>query len=378
MRVIVVGAGVLGASAAYHLACGGAEVTVIDPMLEGRATAAGAGIVCPWSSRVTDPDWYRMSGGGARDYPVLVAQLAEDGEADLGYRRVGALCIAGDEGALPDAEARIRARLEAAPEAGILSRLSPAEARTLFPPLKPDEPALHLSGAARVDGRLLAAGLLRAAARRGARVERDVVTALVRQGSRVSGVRAGGREFGADAVLLCAGAWAPPLLAPHGVELPVAPQRGQILHLLLPGQQTRDWPVLLPMSSHYLLAFDDSRVVVGATRETGSGFDHRFTAGGVMQVLANALSVAPGLATATLHEMRIGMRPMGPDLKPLLGPVPGLDGLVIGNGLGAGGLTMGPYAGRLLAQLLLRGVAEIDLAPYNPLRHGPFLSPHGR
>jgi len=368
MRVIVVGAGILGASAAYHLAVAGAEVVVVDPMLEGRATAAGAGIVCPWSSRVTDPDWYRLSSGGARDYPSLVAQLAEDGETDLGYRRVGALCVAGDESSLPETEARIRARMASAPEAGTLSRLSPAEAQALFPPLRPEEPALHLSGAARVDGRLMAAGLLRAARRHGAELHRDVVTGLLGTESRLRGIRAGQRQFEADAVLLAAGAWAPPLLAPFGIDLAVVPQRGQILHLLLPGVQTRDWPVLLPMSSHYLLAFDDSRVVVGATREAGSGFDHRFTAGGVMQVLQNALSVAPGLAAATLHEMRIGMRPMGPDLKPLLGPVPGLEGLVIGNGLGAGGLTMGPYAGRLLAQFLLRGEAEIPLAPYDPLR----------
>ncbi|HWX48018.1 MAG TPA: FAD-binding oxidoreductase [Roseomonas sp.] len=368
MRVIVVGAGVLGASAAYHLAAGGAEVVILDPMVEGRATAAGAGIVCPWRSAVADPDWYRLSNGGAHDYPTLVAQLAEEGEAELGYRRVGALIIAGEDGGLDEAERRIRARLPAAPQAGTLHHLSPTEARQLFPPLRPDEPALHLSGAARVDGRLLAAALLRAAIRRGAEVHRDAVTGLIGTVSRVQGVRAGRREFHADAVLLAAGAWAPPLLAPLGLDLAVVPQRGQILHLVLPGQQTRDWPVLLPMTSHYLLAFDDSRVVVGATRETGSGFDHRFTAGGVLQVLQQALAAAPGLASATLHEMRIGMRPMSPDLKPLLGPVPGIEGLVIGNGLGASGLTIGPYAGRLLAQHLLRGEAEISLAPYDPLR----------
>ncbi|AWV24041.1 Glycine/D-amino acid oxidases family [Roseomonas mucosa] len=177
-----------------------------------------------------------------------------------------------------------------------------------------------------------------------------------------------GMALEADETVLAAGAWAPPLLAPLGLELAVQPQRGQILHLRLPGVDTRHWPVLLPMSSHYLLAFDDSRVVVGATRETGSGFDHRFTAAGIRQVLDNALGVAPGLADATLHEMRIGFRPMGPDIRPLLGRAAGLEGLVIANGLGAGGLTMGPYAGALLAQLVLTGRTEIPLEPYDPLR----------
>jgi D-amino-acid dehydrogenase len=112
-------------------------------------------------------------------------------------------------------------------------------------------------------------------------------------------------------------------------------------------------------------------VVVGATRETGSGFDHRVTAAGQAEVLNQALEVAPGLGPATLVETRVGFRPVGPDLKPMLGVVAGLDGLVVGNGLGASGLTIGPFAGRLLAQLALGGAPEFDLAAYDPLRTPP-------
>ncbi|HEY0421448.1 MAG TPA: FAD-dependent oxidoreductase, partial [Acetobacteraceae bacterium] len=206
MRVIVVGAGVLGASAAYHLARAGAEVAMVDPMLEGRATAAGAGIICPWASRVTDPDWYRLSSAGARYYPELVRHLAEDGETDLGYRRVGALCVAGEEGDLEQTEARIAARIAEAPEAGRLDRLSPAEARRLFPPLRPDMPALHVEGAARVDGRRLAAALRRGAMRHGAALREAPVSALVLAGGRVRGVALDGERMEADEVVVAAGA----------------------------------------------------------------------------------------------------------------------------------------------------------------------------
>jgi D-amino-acid dehydrogenase len=126
--------------------------------------------------------------------------------------------------------------------------------------------------------------------------------------------------------------------------------------------------VVLPPGSHYLLAFDDSRVVVGATREAGAGFDCRVTAAGQAEVLNQGLAVAPGLASATLVETRIGLRPVGPDVRPMLGGVSGLDGLVIGNGLGPSGLTIGPYAGRLLAQAALGQAPDIDVAPYDPLR----------
>ena len=368
MRVAVVGAGVLGASAAFHLALAGAEVVLVDRAHEGRATAAGAGIVSPWSSEVADPEWRRIADAGARYYPALVRLLAEHGEADVGYRRVGSLCVATERSDLDRIERAVLARRAEAPEAGEVSRLSPAEARRLFPPLHPDLAAVRVGGGARVDGRLLADALRRAAERRGARVHAGAASGLLGGGGRVTGVRVGAEAVATDAVVVAAGAWAPALLEPVGIALAVSPQRGQISHLRLEGAATGSWPVVLPPGSHYLLAFDDSRVVVGATRETGAGFDCRVTAAGQAEVLNQALAVAPGLASATLVETRIGLRPVGPDVRPMLGPVAGLGGLVIGNGLGPSGLTIGPYAGRLLAQAALGEAPDTDLTPYDPLR----------
>jgi len=230
-----------------------------------------------------------------------------------------------------------------------------------------DRPALHIAGAARVNGRLLTAALLRAAQKHGAAV-RQGSPEIVAGGGGVSGVRLDGAVIGADAVVVTAGAWAPALLAPLGVALPVVPQKGQIVHLGMRGAATADWPVLQPLNDYYLLSFDDSRVVVGATRETGSGFDEPVTAAGQAEVLNVALACAPGLARAELIETRVGFRPMAADGRPLLGKVAGVAGLLVGNGLGASGLTIGPYAGRLLADATLGRMPELDLAPYDPLR----------
>ena len=367
MRIVVVGAGILGASAAYHLARAGAEVVIVDAAHVGRATAAGAGIVCPWATQVEDEFWYGFYAAAARHYPEIVALLAEDGETTIGYRRVGGLVVHRDPGTLDRVERLVRRRAAEAPEAGRIARLDAAAARHLFPPLHPALGAVHIEGAARVDGRLITAALRRAAVKHGAG-ERDGQAELVASEGRVRGVRVGGAEIAADAVLVAAGAWARALLAPLGIGLAVEPQRGQITHLRVADPETRAWPVVLPLSGHYLLAFDDQRVVVGATRETGAGFDYRVTAGGQAEVLNQALAVAPGLADATLIETRIGFRPFGATLLPLLGRVAGLEGLVIGNGLGAGGLTMGPYSGRLLTDLLLGRAPAQDLTRFDPLR----------
>lgn len=363
MKAVVVGAGILGASAGYHLAREGCATTLVDRADDGRATAAGAGIVCPWGSPVEDAASYALLAGGARYYPHLVAMLAEDGERDLGYAQVGGLYVPSQPGELDAVERRARARAADAPEAGRIERLASADARGLFPPLRPEQPALFVSGGARVDGRRMAAALQRAAAKHGARLVSGSAELVVR-GDRVSGVRVGGETIEAHCVVVTAGAWAPKLLEPAGVRLAVAPQRGQIVHLRLPGTDTARWPVLLPLSSYYLLAFEDSRVVVGATREFNSGFDYRLTAAGVAEVLNAGLAVAPGLATWTLHEIRIGFRPLAQDNRPKLGRAPGFDNLLVGNGLGPSGLAMGPFAGALLAQAALGKPTALALGPY--------------
>jgi len=298
MRVAVIGGGVLGASTALHLARAGSDVVLVDAAHDGRATAAGAGIVCPWVSGADDGPFYRIYAAGAHYYPELVALVGACGERDLGYARVGGLCVSHDAVELDFITDHVRARAANEPEAGEVRRLSATEARAMFPPLRAGLGGVLVTGGARVDGRRLTAALLRVARDFGADL-RDGLTELAISDRHVVGVRVDGETLTADAVVVTAGAWAPALLRPLGIALPVAPMRGQIVHLRLPNIDTAAWPVVLPQSAHYLLAFEDSRVVAGATREAGAGFDYRVTAAGQAEVLQEALHVAPGLAAAT-------------------------------------------------------------------------------
>lgn len=367
MRLIVVGSGIVGASCAYAASSLGAEVVLVDAALPGRATAAGAGIICPWSAQVADPAWCALAYAAAREYPALTAGLAAAGETDVSYRQVGALALAGPGEDREQLRRALLARRAAVPEIGEVTELSGAEAQRLFPPLRADAAAVHIGGAARVDGRKLAAALTRAAIRQGA-VVRDGQARLAAGRGRVAGVHLGAELIEGDAVIAATGAWTRSFLRETGLEVPVEAQRGQIIHISLAGVDTSRWPVVLPAASgHYLLAFDGGRIVAGATREPGSGLDYRITPAGLAEVLGEALAVAPGLADGTYLETRVGFRPAGPGIRPLLGPVPGLDGLVIATGLGASGLTIGPLAGSLAAQAALGLASAIDLEPYAPL-----------
>lgn len=367
MRVAVIGTGIVGASAAYQLVKKNIEVIMIDRKENGKATSAGAGIVCPWISRVDNEDWYNVAKRGARFYEHLIHDLEKQGEYNTGYKKVGALSVSDNTNELDEIEERVKQKKRDAPEVGEISRLNSIETRDLFPVLNEGLQSIFVSGAARIDGALLRAALKRAAVKLGAHLIEGEAQ-LIRNKDEVSGVKVGNDEIKVDKVLIATGAWAPELLKPLGVTLNVEPQRGQIAHITLPDSDTSDWPVVLPQSSHYMLAFDDSRVVAGATREDGSGFDYQLTAGGVNEVLSEALKVAPGLETGSLQEVRIGFRPMGPDILPILGTLDKHEEVVLATGLGASGLTMGPYVGFLAASIINKETVELNLEPYNPAR----------
>lgn len=344
---IVIGTGVAGAATAFSLARRGVTVTLVEAGFDGTATAAGAGIIQPWSSAVTG-EFYELYAEGADYYDELIAQLAAVDVLDIGYRRAGALVVNRDAGVLDEVEARLAGRIPNARSAGEVSRILNSRARDLFPPLGDGFDALHISGGARVDGRALRAALLAGARTLGATVVQGTASIAPVDGGGWA-VRVDDRLLEADTVVVAAGAWTNRLLEPLGRRIPVEPQRGQITHLRVGTADTRFWPSVHPVASHYLVAFDDSRVVAGATRETGSGFDPRVTAEGQRQILDNALSVAPGLADATLIETRVGLRPLPDGELPTVGALQGLDGLYLNAGFGAAGLTMGPLVGDRLA-----------------------------
>lgn len=430
-KMIVVGSGILGASAAYHLSRSvDAHVTLIDAKHPGRATDAAAGIICPWLSQRRNQAWYRLAKGGARYYAQLTEELHRLGEPDTGYARVGALSLHTDPAKIEQMRKRAEQRREDAPEIGEIEVLDSSRVRELFPLLGEGYHAVRVSGAARVDGRALRDALISAARRNGAEVvegaavleveragdaeqERGSSAARGEQGGkraepagsgaerwereraeqgrgsdaehaqrdkqgrggefaatdaggRVTGVIVDGRRLPADEVIVCAGAWAGELLRPLGVHFRVTYQKGQILHMQMPNERSSGrWPVVIPPTDQYLLSFEDGKMVVGATHENEVELsDTRVTAGGVHEVLSKGLALAPGLADGELGDVRVGFRPFTPGFLPVIGRVPGWAGLITANGLGASGLTMGPFLGRQLAKLALGLESDLPLDDY--------------
>lgn len=351
--IVVIGGGLVGTSLAYELVEAGADTLLIDRADPGRATDAGAGILSPETSLDPDPAVFALGLAAARHYPALVERLRADGAFESAYSVTGSVLVAERPG--DDAVMEAAAGLAATRCPGIVTEIDAAEVAGLFPPLGPIRRALYNPAGRRVDGRMLNQAIGQCAASRGLRrLETSVVgLGISPGGDTVERVRTAEGTLRAGAVVVAGGAWSEQMAALLGVPLPVTPLKGQIVHLVLPGTDSRHWCIVQPVLSFYLVPWPGGRVACGGTMESGAGFDHRPTAEGVHQLLRECLRTAPGLGRATLTDIRVGLRPATPDGRPVLGRLPGWSNVFVATGHGAEGLLLGPYTARLVAGCVL-------------------------
>jgi len=362
-KTVIIGAGILGASVGYELAKQGAQVTIVDREDSGQATKAAAGIICPWISQRRNKRWYRLAMEGARYYPALVEELQASGEFNTGYKKVGAISPHNNIDKLEAMVKRTLKRKEDAPEIGDVTILSEQESKRLFPPLADGYQSVYVSGAARVDGWALRNSLLSAAQKLDAIFLQTDCSLLMENGT-VIGIKTAHETILADEVIITAGVWANELLQPLKLAIDLSFQKGQIIHLQIPEVNSDDWPVVMPPHDQYILSLNGNRIVIGATHENDEALDYRLTMGGMKEIMEKALLFAPGLLNSTFLEAKVGFRPFTADFLPIFGRIPGQDSVIFANGLGASGLTMGPYLGQQLAKLALDKELDIPAADY--------------
>src|SRR4051812_13843064 len=154
-RVVVLGAGIVGATAAWQLARRGVRVDLVESGETGRATSAGAGIVQPWRPAATG-SWAAYSDLAADRYPQLAADLAAESGQDPSYATVGGLTVSRDLAGLQAMAEDLAAARTSRGWTGVgdVELLGPGEARDRFPVLDAGFAAVWTGGVGRVDGRL--------------------------------------------------------------------------------------------------------------------------------------------------------------------------------------------------------------------------------
>lgn len=185
--------------------------------------------------------------------------------------------------------------------------------------------------------------------RTGTRVEAIVLT-----GDRAIGVRTTDGEIAAGVVVNTAGEGTAGLGESAGIQIPMSYSRGQMF-------VTERIPPLLRAYLHTIKQTVSGTVVIGATREADVT-TRDTTARGTREMLAGAVRLVPALATVRVLRSWAGVRPVPSDGYPVLGPVDGVDRLLLG--VMHRGVTLAPVIGKVLTDLIVTGTTPLDIAPY--------------
>jgi glycine/D-amino acid oxidase-like deaminating enzyme len=377
--VVVIGGGILGASAALHLAEAGAGEVVLlerESQLGTQTTAAGAGFVGYWAGELEA----ELAEYGMRFYAGLRDRVG----GDLGVRRVGLLFPALSEQGVEMLRQEHERELRFAPGVAMIDA---ADTVRMAPILAPGavHGALLQPDAHRVDTVPVMAALAAELERAGVDVRTSVAAeGVVIQGGRVSGVRTSQGVIAAGALVNAAGASARAVGARDGVDIAAVPLlESRFTTQPIPGV-TPDLPMMLFFERDLLYLREQagglllgaiertlgprSRVDLERPPRSAELSDH---AAREHERLARELSgVIPALAGAQVRERASGLPTWTPDGRHILGPAPGIEGYVVLAGCNECCVTHGPGLARIAAELVTTGACDADISAYRVDRFG--------
>lgn len=359
-RIAIIGAGIVGSTAAYYLSKAGYPVDLYDEGI-GQASRAAAGIICPWFSLRRNKAWYFLVSQGAEFYPKLMADLESDGQQSQAiYHQAGAILIRRKQSRIEDDLKKAVHKRQQSPLIGQVNALSPAEIEARVPWLQSAYGGLWVEGGARVHGDQLVQALQDASQSMGCQIIRQKAKLITRTNSSVAVQIQAGESQTYDSLLLSPGAWLKELLAPLGYQVNLQAQKGQLFNLYHPDWKNNTWPVIMPFGQVDLIPFADGTITFGATHEDEAGFDLQIDRQSLENLRQEGLQWAPDLSGYPLHQCKVGTRAHSSDYGVLVGQVPDLKNVWAISSLGSSGLTSGPYLAYQWAQLIQTGRWTID------------------
>lgn len=369
--IVVVGAGVMGASLAWHLASRGCR----DVLLIDAAPAAGTGSTG------------RATGGFRAQYATAInirlsllareklRRFADEVGGDCGYHPAGYLWLASTPEELSALDAaRVLQHAEGLGEA---HAVTPEEIARLNPCIALDG---IIGGAfCPTDGFILPLGILdgylAGAERLGARVRwRTRARGLERDArGRVAGVRTDDELIPCRAVVNAAGAWAGAVARECGFEVPVTPLRRQVAVTAPTAVLPPGMPMTIFVSDGFHLRVRDGRVLLlwPTPGAAGAPFETSVDAKWIDDVTAKAHARVPVLRGVPIdrHGAWAGLYEMSPDKHALLGLAPREENVYLINGSSGHGVMHAPALGHLLAEIMLDGRAStLDVDALDPGR----------
>lgn len=363
-QIAIVGAGITGLSVAYHLGLAGfADVCVY----ERESIGSGASGIAPGGVR---RQWSTGAGCALSDesfqFYRRIGELLEP-ESDPVFRECGYLFLALSEDALRALEADVTLQHRF----GIPSLVvTPDEIVRIVPALRTDD-VLGGSFCAE-DGYFddpwaVVAAFARAARRGGVCIEQAEVAGLKRDEAGWRLRLTDGNSARAEHVVVAAGAGSRALLQPLGVDLPIAAEPRYLFYSYPLEERICD-PLVISAERHFAVKqLADGQFLasyLAAGRDGGQETPEAWKA----HIAETAADLLPDLLDVQLTHLVKGYYDMTPDHQPVVGPLPGLDGIWVAAGLSGHGFMIAPAIGRAVAGLIAGGDAPWYVTELRPDR----------
>ncbi len=366
---IIIGAGIVGTSIAWHLTSAGCRNVVIlerESQPGTGSTGKSMGGVRAQFSLPADIRMSRRSIAFFRDFDAAIGHPS-------GYRAQGYLFIATTERHLEYLRANHAKQMtEGIKDARLISR---AEILAMVPQLRSDDilGGSFCSSDGFVDPHSVMTGFLLRAIDQGAQLMRETpVVGIDIDAQGVAAVRTPHDPIASRTVINAAGAWSAAVAAMAGVALPVEPLR-RMLVLTEPFDRiSRGAPMTVDLSTGFhfrpegqgfLMAWNDPSETPGFKLKVDRSF--------IEKILAHAVDRVPVFSEAQVNPSRAwaGLYEVTPDHHPILGPVPEVPGFFLANGFSGHGVMHSPATGNILADLILTGRTDlIDVRQFDYAR----------
>ena len=360
--IVIMGGGAIGLATAIALALRGVQVTVLNRDFAEAAVQAAAGMLAPQAEGITAGPMLELCLRSRNLYPDWTRKLESLTGMDTGYWSCGILA---PQYALDGSPSTDTAMPEVDPFRHWLDQSG----------IHQQQPGLtdEVQGGwwypadAQVDNQALSRVLWATAQEVGVTLREGVtVTALERQGDRLTHLQTTAGDWQAQTYILATGAWSQDLL-----PIPVRPRKGQMLSVRAhrcgngPPQPLRQ---VLFGTDIYVVPRRNGRIVLGATSED-VGFARHNTPAGVQSLLTAAMRLYPPLQDLVMEDAWWGFRPATPDEWPILGHSP-YDNLILATGHYRNGILLAPITAELIAELVDGQRSDPLLAAFSCQRFG--------
>lgn len=371
-RVVIIGGGVIGTSIAYHLGhLGWSDVVLLErDRLTSGTTWHAAGLMTCFGS-------FSETSMGMRLYTRdLYSRLEAETGQSTGFRPVGFIEVAGDEARLEEYRRVAAFNRHVGLE---VEEISPAEIADRFPLADTSDllAGFYVPGDGRVNPVDATMALAKGARQQGVTILEGVtVERVLTQGRRVVGVQTSQGDIECEVVVNAAGMWARQLGERNGVAIPL--QAAEHYYLITEPMAGADptLPVLEDPARHGYYREEGGGLMVGLFEPVCApwsvgGVPDDFSFGQITPdwdrmgpYVERAMSRVPATFDAGVRTFFCGPESFTPDLAPVVGPAPGLDGYFVAAGMNSVGILTGGGMGRIVAQWIVDGRPDVDVTGF--------------